>query len=610
MVLLGGSIILKILLILVSYEIVEKYYYGSLKLTYSWLLSYLFMLGGMLLLSPFNGVTSKNLIVYIVVVILIFGSIFRKKQFNFDINVRITNGKKIWNFIAIFTIISIIALLACHNVVYYDTTDDALVQGMPKLAYIQQHKTLFVRYNTATINTFSNEWFGEINGLFYLILTGRDNFVLFGNVEILIFIFIALVEIIDTISKKQEKYTWLLAGYILSTPVVLGLSMTIKTDLASLIMVAIMIVTIHEYMKVKSEFLLIASIATIGAVAATKVTVIPIAGLFAISIIIYYFRNIERKKIVDVILGIFIAGIFCSRYVINLFEYHNPFQRALNEKAVFSVFNCVDNVRGIVGKFFETKSLIETIPSWSSNNWVLTKGMGYGGEIIALLIVIGVFLNLKYLIKRQNVWYFLIPYVGSALFVLMGTLWYDWSFRYFYPYILPVEIWAIIYISDRLKRKKRIYRFFSEMGCFFICVIMILNGCNAFRMGQAIPDTVDNVIKMPKTEQKLLYSCFIKYDDLNEIPGFMQILENGGKGIVLDEFSSPYYELFGDDNCVFIDLVADETELLNHYNDSSYDFIAISSLDYDSDMYISFETEMKNNGYVKYVGSYGAIFIK
>ena len=38
MVLLGGSIILKILLILVSYEIVEKYYYGSLKLTYSWLL--------------------------------------------------------------------------------------------------------------------------------------------------------------------------------------------------------------------------------------------------------------------------------------------------------------------------------------------------------------------------------------------------------------------------------------------------------------------------------------------------------------------------------------------------------------------------------------------
>ena len=39
MVLLGGSIILKILLILVSYEIAEKYYYGSLKLTYSWLLS-------------------------------------------------------------------------------------------------------------------------------------------------------------------------------------------------------------------------------------------------------------------------------------------------------------------------------------------------------------------------------------------------------------------------------------------------------------------------------------------------------------------------------------------------------------------------------------------
>ena len=77
----------------------------------------------------------------------------------------------------------------------------------------------------------------------------------------------------------------------------------------------------------------------------------------------------------------------------------------------------------------------------------------------------------------------------------------------------------------------------------------------------------------------------------------------------MDEFSSPYYEFFGDNNCVHIDLVATEKELMENFNEE-YDFIAIASLKYNSTIYKKFENEINKNNFSKYIGSFGAVFMK
>ncbi|MCU6726495.1 Uncharacterised protein [uncultured Clostridium sp.] len=602
------SILLKTMILISGYFVISKYYDGAMKLTLSWLYGYLVMFIGMIILSFSNNLTEKNLNIYFIIYFLVFIMIFYLKKL-YKIYVPEKKDFDIYNILSLLIFSCVLFLLFRHNIVYYDMTDDTLVQGMPKLAFIQQHRTLFVNYNTVTINTFANEWFGEINGLYYLIMTGQDTNVLIGNVEIFLFIFITVYEECKELHNKGKKEI-LFASYISTTPVVLGLAMTMKTDLASLIMLSLMIVIFWRYIEKQENFLLLVCIAVIGATASTKITLVPIAGLFSISLVIYYFKYVKNRNIYPIIIGILIACIFSARYVINIFIYNNPFKRALNEKVNISIGNIGDNIKGIIERFCETGKLIETIKPWSSNNWVITKGIGYGGEIIVIILItfwICYFLRGK-INKRQL--YLFVPYTMAFLYVLIGTVWYEWSFRYLYPYILPLELIALVKLDNYLEEKSGFFnKILKNIMCISLLFIMTLNSIRGFREGQAFPVSPQKALHMSKTERKLLYSSLVKYQDLEKVPGLLDILSNGGKGLILDEFSSPYYEFFGDNNCVHIDLVATEKELMENFNEE-YDFIAIASLKYNSTIYKKFENEINKNNFSKYIGSFGAVFMK
>ena len=139
---------------------------------------------------------------------------------------------------------------------------------------------------------------------------------------------------------------------------------------------------------------------------------------------------------------------------------------------------------------------------------------------------------------------------------------------------------------------------------------MVFNSAQAFRFGQARPVVVDELLTMNKTEKKLLYSSYTKYEDLENIPNLIDVLEYGGTALVLDEFSVPYYYYFGDNNCIYIELVKNEAQLIEKFlKRGNYDFVAVASSNYDEEKYDSLEDAMNKNGYSKYVGSYGAIFM-
>lgn len=605
---LAIGIMCKILMVVLISEIMKGTYNGPLRIPFAWLMSYFLMFCGMILLSIQHRLNGKYLIIFMLTVTVVLCIIYYKCRKENRVEIKLSG----WgNIIATAIICCVFVALVLHNVIYYDTTDDALTQGMTKLAFMQQHQSMFVKYSTVTINIFSNEWIGELNGLFYLLITGKDNLVLLGNVEIYLFIIVVLYGVIKIFNYKGRENI-ILVGYFGTTPVILGLAMTLKTDLIALIMVVLMVATLLSYYRDESDFLLCTSIAIIGITAASKITVLPVAGLFAIGLIIYFFKRAKRKPIGSVVVGIGVALIFCTRYIANLIQYGNPVQRALNEKVTGSFGNLIENAKGIVRSFGQTEWMIKTSKPWSAGNWTVTKGIGYGGEVILVLIlflVVGAIIYRKKKTKKQRVMagYFIIPYVGAFAFVLFGTVWYDWSFRYYYPYIMLVEIVAVIGVCNYLQKrgkKKLLTSLYALLG-----IMMCLNSIQAFRYGQAIPAAPQEMAKMSKTEKKLLYSSVPKYQDLSIVPGLMEILEQGGEALVLDEFSVPFYEFFGDDNGVYIDLVANEDELLKEYGNESYDFIAIASADYDAKQYKKAESCLKDAGYKKYVGSYGAVFI-
>ena len=159
-----------------------------------------------------------------------------------------------------------------------------------------------------------------------------------------------------------------------------------------------------------------------------------------------------------------------------------------------------------------------------------------------------------------------------------------------------------------LESKTRIQYTLSQFSlCLFLLVCTCLNSLQAFRPGQAIPVEASELKEMTKTQKKLLYSSVPKYDDFSQIAGLNNILENGGTGLVLDEFSIAFYQFFGDNHCVFIDLAKYQGQLIQNYN--KYDFVAIASANYNSTKYLNLESILKANGYAKYTGSYGAVFL-
>lgn len=496
--------------------------------------------------------------------------------------------------------------LCMRPLFYYDTTEDALVQGMAKLAFFQQHESLFVKYDTLTINTFSNEWLGELNGLYYLIFTGKDMAATYGNVEIYLFVSIVFLYVIG-IYGYHGKHTFAYAFLACTLPVVTGVSMTIKTDLIAIALLPLAVAFLMEYYQNESSELLFAAITALGATAGAKIAVLPAAGLLLIALVIYYLKKAEKHPVFPVIFGAFWFVVFCSRYVINLVQYGNPFQRIESEKATFSFWHLWGSIIGIVGEFNEIPELLATLPKYSSWNWVVNKGTGYAGYILAFIFLITLFLAIKQKVQRTSLFcYVALPILGGITFFMLSTVWQRWSFRYVAPYIMILYFFCI---GKSAKLEDR----FCKSVTFFSCIIILastMNAISAFRWGQAFPYTINESYNMSSTEKKMWCSSAAQYKDLIDIPELMEIFSNGGTGLVFDTYSYPYYQFFGDDHCVWIDLAYDEECLIQQAEDRDYDFYVIATTKEDTVNYRNAKLFFSQNGCTMHETSNGLIFVK
>lgn len=497
---------------------------------------------------------------------------------------------------------------------YFDTTDDALIQGMPKLAFIQQHGSLFVHYDSLTVNTFSNEWLGELNGLYYMLLAGEDFAAGFGNVEVLLFIAVAALYCTESYG-YHGKHRYAIAFSVWTMPVITGLAMTIKTDLLSVILLPLTVAFLVQYYKSESPRLLFASILAVGATAASKISVLPGAGLLLVALVIFYFAKAKKRHAWPVVLGALFSLILCNRYVLNLIQYGNPFQRALNEKMSLSFSNFKNSLVGCVGEFLESKELLQTIGPWSSSNWVLTKGLGYLGllclVLFAVALVVWIVRVRRSLLDRKSLVWIAVPVFLGFLFFCASSVWYDWSFRYVAPYIL-VPFFAVFALLGTYEEKKS-GRVGRVLEVALVCCLLLAgtaNGISAFRYGQAYPYLYENADGMSDTHKKLAYASSVRYEDLAEQEQVISVLENGGKCLIFDTFSYPYYHFFGNNHCVEVDLAYDEDDLIAKAFEKDYDLYVIATTAEDAENYEEAKSFFASHGFSFCTTSSGVIFMK
>lgn len=596
------AIILKLLLFTLIYENITKYYKTG-RITIAWLVIFFVQNTIMIILSVFNYLNRIGLIVAYLsccVSIYLIGRNnnvheMKYKQGQYDFNKEYVLGG-----------VLLFGAFLLRSLFFYDTTEDALIQGMPKLAFIQQHQSLFVKYDSATINTFSNECLGELNGLYYLLMSGEDRTALFGNAEVFLFI-VCSFYYITCVFYNKGKYKGTMAFSMVTLPVVTGISMTIKTDLIAMAVFPLAVCFYTQYIYSRRKEYLYVTLLALAASSGAKISLLPATGLLLISLVIFYIKY-ENKEIRPVLSGIVYFLVFNYRYITNWIQYGNPFQRALNEKAEITAENFFNALSGILLEFNELPEMLNTYKKYASNNWVVNKGTGYAGYILLLIIIIAVgyfFTNKSNSKVRLETRYIYLPIIGGFLFFMFSTKWYAWSFRYVAPYVIllffeSIRVFQLVEVCHRNAGVAVIRALF---------LASILNALSVFRWGQAYPYSVVDAQYMSKTERKLIYSSLIKSDDLVQIPELMNILENGGRALVYDTFSYPYYHFFGDNHCVYVDLAYDEDALIEQYSKKDYDFLVIATSKDDTSNYANSYNYFTDLGYDVYETTAGIIFI-
>ena len=619
-ILLG--LFLKYSLLFIIFIILKNYIHHYLSaFLYSYIIVDLLIYLILLLLSIGNNLTKINLITSLIIFFLLLLTylIFLNHRGSFNFRNLQSILPSIIEFICNWgniLAITIFLLLFFRSLYFYDATDDGLAYELPRLSLFAQNHSLFTFYHTQTINIFSNEWLGELNALYYLIISNIDQSTSFGNAENWLLVYLIFYWSLDIYGYTANNKS-IYAIFLCTFPIVLGLAMTNKTDLIAIGTMVFTTACLYRYYKKNDKYSFLIAIISLGLIAGSKISLVPTAGLLFICIL-YNEIVIDKKFFTKLLIGLLTYGISCSRYIINLVQYGNPFQRALSEKLFFSINSLIENAHNLIISPFEIINIIHNIGS-PPNIWILNKKFGYGWPIfiffLLLIVIFGIRYQTKYktitnMLHSKQIKYILFPIMLSSIIFMTSTQWYDWSFRYYVPWLLAIFTPILSFMLAFYKK----YSLFNNkipiviFISIFTLITIILNLTFSFRIREAVPSNITTAINANQLQRKLAFQNY-HYDELKKIPNLLNILKAPGNILILDTFASPIYQFMGDNHCLKTDLVSSDNELLNIYNKKNYNLIIIATLNYDSIKYQDIEKQLFTENYSEYITSFGAIFI-
>ncbi|HHF0527478.1 TPA: hypothetical protein ACTTVN_000279 [Legionella anisa] len=390
-----------------------------------------------------------------------------------------TNG-----LIAIVGAVTIFLILTYRSLYYYDNTWDAITYGLTRIEFYAHYHTLFVSQPTQAINIFSNEWNGELNSLFYLLCVGNEQASSFGNVEIWLLSFLGY-SWLSGLFGIPARFRFFSGLLLTSTPVILGLTATIKGDLLAVTCFAIGLgFTFRALAKEDSQnnsLNLLFAYASFGLAMGAKIIVLPFVGL-TLSLLFFIVIFLPNKKSNWLIFlgGIFLFGIANSRYFLNYFVFGDFFKHLESPAPSFN--NIIGNLNGII----KSGSSISFLFSPPKKYYVLKYGLGFLAVPIALWFIYSLWLKSTRIetpkkLHLQNYRYWIVIFfmgIGFS-YLLINLPWRPWSFRYFAPYLL-VLVTFIIAWPFRFKTSN-----YHRNRLLVICTVVIIMANCIFTFLQA-----------------------------------------------------------------------------------------------------------------------------
>lgn len=458
--------VLKFLFVLLICGLLNRIKVRGINFAIAWMMTYLCEIAWMCLLSFMQRLYARELILVCVVSLFIVSVLAIKTK----LHGKYVNDSNVLSFCFSDVIPLTIMIMFCvfciaRSFVYFDTTWDALTYEMPRIFLYATNGSLFVDMHSLSKNIMVNEWNGELNAVFYRVITDDNISIPLGNIEIYFYSFVSWL-MLGKDMYKEKKYGIYLAYVVMFMPVVVFLAFTCKSDLLAMMTFPLFVVMVLFYWKGlregKDDSVLLYGIIIVGAVSSgARITVIPAVGMVMLLLLGELFI---RKKYVEGVRAIVCAIISYLigwiRYILNLIYYGNPFERVdvSNEKLEPNV----DRLFVTLSDFVEDTVLGENVFAHEGTMWALNKDAGFIGAfvlvgiIIALIYIIYRFAQKKELVKKYFRELSLFACLLSVVvFMFCSMDYFSWSFRYFAPYFIGGMVclfFIVQYIRSRRVR--------------------------------------------------------------------------------------------------------------------------------------------------------------
>ena len=600
-----GVFILKMIAVLILTAILNSYQKQAENFVVAWVTVYLGEIACMIALSFFNMLYMLPLLVCLVCFLLAMFSftflLVKKKR------IKLPNFKvKEWpdHLLVLFTIMAGFALWCIvRSFVYFDTTPDAQAYGMPRIFIFSTSGSLLTYMNTLSKNIFVNEWNGELNAVFYRVLTGDNISIPFANVEIYIYAMISFICMGKTFLKSKAVYvSWM----VMFLPVTVFLSYTCKGDLLGMVSFPLFVLLVLDFWKKSREgkfnFILLVGAIEMGALASgARITNVPAVGLIMIIILLDLFviskGRISLKQIcIGLIAGIasYLAGWF--RYILNFIIYGNLFERvdAANEKLAPNLSRFISTSSALLYDVFDS----ENIFTHKGTMWALSADAGILGPVflIAGLTVI-LFLFPRFLSEKMYLRYWretalAIAVVCAIGFMLISMDYYPWSFRYFASYFITAIIMVML-CTELLQRWQ--YNFIWS-------IILVASTINVYstialstKEGEVTGDSFDNMVQKTSIErQYAFHSWIIDNPSESDVGDFYEVVCNNSSVLICNNVAQTISWAWGNNASNDVVLCIPE-EFNSAYASRDWDMIVVSkTLDTD------FLSIIDNSKYILY----------
>ena len=496
-----------------------------------------------------------------------------------------------------YIIISVFLLLTLyiigHNSLFFDSTWDAHTYQVPRIELFVQKKSLFVNMRSEAINIFCNEWNGELNAVFYAILCGTNQGMFLANAENFFYTLLVVFWFCRKIGITKSNTYIALIGYC-GMPVVIFLAMVVKGDFVVIPFFLATIIWLKDYIELQSTYSLFFLIISGALAAGSKISMVPFLGLCFVSVFVYLivknrgnFSKIFRYVVgiwKMLLLGIVCVIISCSRYVLNYFFFGEFFKRVevANEKVIIS------------WKYLETsaveilKTLIESDNMFTQEGSVYALGvdMGIVGSVFGILFlpttVVWIYNNWKRRNKIKKEWFYVwFPVVGSMMFLMAGTMWQPWSFRYYIAWGLALFFYWILMLQEIFNDlPKCALKLAATAGIWLGITGLVSTIVLTTRGGEVTHGSWKEAYQRPIIEREYGYHPYLleNKDGSADIYDFFDQIKSGRKVLICNSINTAVSYLFGEDNSNDITFCL-PTELASILSgEREYDVVSVSDV--------------------------------